>query len=130
MNVIEKKRLRFVNSTSAGLSALENPGSLKALASFRDILDEIQEQTAQEVDLETVTAEGWNLVLYNDEHNTFDHVIEMLISICGHDAMQAEQCALLVHFKGKCTVMAGTYDELEPKCTRLLEADLTAEIEA
>lgn len=80
--------------------------------------------------LETVETAGFNLVLYNDEHNSFDHVIGMLISVCGHDATQAEQCALLVHFKGKCTVLSGTLDELEPKCTKLLDADLTAEIEA
>ena len=62
---------------------------------------------------ETVETAGFNLVLYNDEHNTFDHVIEMLISVQSRSP-QAEQCALLVHFKGKCTVMSGTYDELEP----------------
>tara|TARA_B100001093_G_scaffold515277_1_gene591268 strand:- start:2785 stop:3138 length:354 start_codon:yes stop_codon:yes gene_type:complete len=90
----------------------------------------IDEDVAVDIALDTVTTEGWNLVLYNDEHNTFDHVIEMLISICEHDALQAEQCALMVHFKGKCAVMSGTYDELEPKCSKLLKADLTAEIEA
>lgn len=88
------------------------------------------EEVAVEPVLETVETAGFNLVLYNDEHNTFDHVIDMLVSICGHDALQAEQCALLVHFKGKCAVLSGTYDELEPKCTKLLKADLTAEIEA
>ncbi len=88
------------------------------------------EEVAVDPVLETVDTAGFNLVLYNDEHNTFDHVIEMLVSVCGHDATQAEQCALLVHFKGKCTVLSGTYDELEPKCTKLLDADLTAEIEA
>lgn len=89
-----------------------------------------EHEVAEDIALESVTTEGWNLVLYNDEHNTFDHVIDMLISICKHDALQAEQCALMVHFKGKCSVMSGTYDELEPKCTKLLNADLTAEIEA
>jgi ATP-dependent Clp protease adaptor protein ClpS len=89
-----------------------------------------EEDVAEDIALETVTTEGWNLVLYNDEHNTFDHVIEMLISICNHEALQAEQCALMVHFKGKCAVLSGTYDELEPKCSKLLSADLTAEIEA
>ena len=89
-----------------------------------------EEDVAEDIALETVTTEGWNLVLYNDEHNTFDHVIEMLISICEHQALQAEQCALMVHFQGKCAVLSGTYDELEPKCSKLLSADLTAEIEA
>ncbi|HBL37661.1 MAG TPA: hypothetical protein DDZ19_00960 [Flavobacteriales bacterium] len=89
-----------------------------------------EEQVVSDSLLDTLESEGFNLVLYNDEHNTFDHVINMLVAVCNHDAMQAEQCALMVHFKGKCAVMSGTYDELEPKCTGLLEADLTAEIEA
>ncbi|HBP45316.1 MAG: hypothetical protein CL845_00505 [Crocinitomicaceae bacterium] len=88
------------------------------------------EEVALDPVLETVETAGYSLVLFNDEHNTFDHVIHMLVSICGHDATQAEQCALHVHFKGKCTVLSGTYDELEPKCTKLLDADLTAEIQA
>ena len=90
----------------------------------------VETEVAEETLLDEATADGWQLVLYNDEHNSFDHVIEMLVSVCGHEAAQAEQCALLVHFKGKCTVMSGAYDDLEPKCSKLLSADLTAEIEA
>ena len=97
---------------------------------FSTVHSSTLEEVAVDPVLKTVETAGFNLVLYNDEHNTFDHVIEMLISVCSHDPTQAEQCALLVHFKGKCTVMSGTYDELEPKCTKLLNADLTAEIEA
>jgi len=96
----------------------------------RNFYSSTQEEVATDELQEVMESEGFSLVLYNDEHNTFDHVIEMLIAVCGHDAMQAEQCALLVHFKGKCAVLSGTYDELEPKCTKLLDADLTAEIEA
>lgn len=47
------------------------------------------------------------LVLYNDEVNTFDHVIKSLVEICGHDPIQAEQCAMLVHLKGSCDVKVG-----------------------
>ena len=68
------------------------------------------------------------IVLYNDDVNTFDHVIETLINVCSHTAIQAEQCALLVHYKGKCTVKTGSFDELEPQCSQLLEAGLSAEI--
>ncbi|NCT18814.1 MAG: hypothetical protein COZ75_09590 [Flavobacteriaceae bacterium CG_4_8_14_3_um_filter_34_10] len=68
------------------------------------------------------------IVLFNDEVNTFDHVIEMLIYACEHSPIQAEQCALIVHYKGKCTVKTGIYEELEPRCTLLLEAGLSAEI--
>ena len=68
------------------------------------------------------------IVLYNDDVNTFDHVIECLIKYCDHTAEQAEQCAILVHYKGKCTVKTGSIDELKPQCTALLESGLSAEI--
>ncbi|MBX3101866.1 MAG: ATP-dependent Clp protease adaptor ClpS [Bacteroidetes bacterium] len=68
------------------------------------------------------------LVLYNDEVNTFDWVIECLVDICQHSAEQAEQCALIVHYKGKYAVMHGDYDFLEPRCTALLDRGLSAEI--
>lgn len=69
------------------------------------------------------------LVLFNDEQNTFDFVIESLIKVCKHDPMQAEQCTLIVHFKGKCAVKEGDFDTLEPMCTALLDRGLTAEIQ-
>lgn len=68
------------------------------------------------------------IVLFNDDVNTFDHVIETLIMVCKHSAEQAEQCAILVHYKGKCTVKTGTLKELTPQCSSLLEAGLSAEI--
>lgn len=68
------------------------------------------------------------IVLYNDDVNTFDHVIDTLIRVCSHTSEQAEQCAILVHYKGKCTVKTGSFDELKPQCTQLLEAGLSAEI--
>ena len=68
------------------------------------------------------------IVLFNDDVNTFDHVIETLIRVCDHTDEQANQCALLVHYKGKCIVKTGSYDELEPQCSSLLEAGLSAEI--
>jgi len=66
--------------------------------------------------------------LFNDDVNTFDHVIDSLIEICDHTLEQAEQCALLVHYKGKCTVKTGEYNDLKPRCTRLLTKGLSAEI--
>ena len=68
------------------------------------------------------------IVLFNDEVNTFEHVIETLVHVCKHSYEQAEQCSLLVHYKGKCTVKTGVYEELEPQCTQLLKAGLSAEI--
>jgi ATP-dependent Clp protease adaptor protein ClpS len=67
-------------------------------------------------------------VVFNDDVNTFDHVIATLCNVCGHSPEQAEQCAILVHYKGKCTVKTGSFDELKPQCTQLLEAGLSAEI--
>lgn len=69
------------------------------------------------------------IVLYNDDVNTFDHVIDTLIKVCEHTSEQAEQCAILVHYKGRCTVKTGSYEELKPQCSSLLEAGLSAEIE-
>jgi ATP-dependent Clp protease adaptor protein ClpS len=70
-----------------------------------------------------------DLIVYNDDFNTFDHVIESLIKVCKHEAEQAEQCTWLIHFKGKCQVKRGVYEKLAPMCTALLERGITAEIE-
>ena len=85
-------------------------------------------QTQEDVLTDVLLDNEWHLVLFNDNHNTFDHVIESLMSICGHDALQAEQCAMIVHFKGKCTVKSGDYDELAPIHQSLSEKDLTVEL--
>jgi ATP-dependent Clp protease adaptor protein ClpS len=54
------------------------------------------------------------LILYNDDVNSFDFIIESLIEVCDHDAVQAEQCAMVAHFKGKCGIKFGTLSELTP----------------
>lgn len=69
-----------------------------------------------------------SIILFNDDVNTFDWVIESLMDVCGHTAEQAEQCAWITHLKGKCEVKNGTYEELEPICTDLLNRGLSAEI--
>ena len=68
------------------------------------------------------------IVLFNDDVNTFDHVIQTLVDACNHTFEQAEQCSLLVHYKGKCTVKTGPYEDLKPRCSKLLQAGLSAEI--
>ena len=92
----------------------------------------VEEETLvdEDVALDEAVSGGWHIVLYNDDHNTFDHVINCLVDICGHDALQAEQCAMVVHFKGKCTVKSGEYDELAPIFKSLSEKDLTVELNA
>lgn len=69
------------------------------------------------------------IVLHNDDVNTFEHVIRCLVEICGHDPIQAEQCAHIVHYNGKCSVKRGTFDQLEPRCTALLDHGLSAAIQ-
>lgn len=68
------------------------------------------------------------IVLYNDEVNTFDDVIEALIEICDHKLEQAQQCAMITHYKGKCEVLSGSLDDLRPKCDALQRRGLSAEI--
>jgi ATP-dependent Clp protease adaptor protein ClpS len=70
-----------------------------------------------------------SIVLYNDDHNTFYHVIECLMAYCEHAPIQAEQCTLIIHHNGKCSVKNGVYDKLKPICEALLEQGLTAKIE-
>jgi ATP-dependent Clp protease adaptor protein ClpS len=87
-----------------------------------------QEKTSEELLLQEEVSTQNEIVLYNDEVNTFDHVIETLIYACEHTSEQAEQCSLIVHYKGKCTVKTGLYDDLKPRCSMLLDAGLSAEI--
>jgi ATP-dependent Clp protease adaptor protein ClpS len=69
-----------------------------------------------------------DLILFNDDHNTFDHVIESLIEVCGHDQHQAEQCATIAHYNGKCGVKSGTYHELRPVFEEMTNRRLTVSI--
>ncbi|MFT5215417.1 MAG: ATP-dependent Clp protease adaptor protein ClpS [Glaciecola sp.] len=87
-----------------------------------------KEKVKEEVLVDALEQSLNEIVLYNDDVNTFDHVIDTLIYACEHDPEQAEQCAILVHYKGRCTVKTGVYDELEPRCSMLIEAGLSAEI--
>lgn len=69
------------------------------------------------------------LVLHNDDYHTFDYVIDALIEICDHDLPQAEQCTLLVHYKGKCDVKKGSFSYLRPMKNALSQKDLKATID-
>ena len=88
--------------------------------------EQLIEEVLSEV-LNNVTG-GATLILYNDDVNTFDHVIDCLVRICKHDELQAEQCALLVHFKGKCDVKHGERADLMAMCQALLDEGLSATI--
>ena len=77
---------------------------------------------------EEVAVEESSLVIYNDDFNTFEHVIETLIRVCKHTQEQAEQCTWLIHYKGKCSVKNGPYEILVPMKNAILEAGIDAKI--
>jgi ATP-dependent Clp protease adaptor protein ClpS len=87
-----------------------------------------KEKLSEELLLEEEVVKQNEIVLFNDDVNTFDHVIDTLIYACDHTPEQAEQCSIIVHYKGKCTVKTGPYDDLKPRCSKLLQAGLSAEI--
>ena len=88
-----------------------------------DVLEDI------EIDLDELLDEHSRLVVYNDDVNTFDWVIDSLVEIIGHDTVQAEQLAMLIHFKGKATVKSGPHEELQPLKDGLTDRELSAVIE-
>jgi ATP-dependent Clp protease adaptor protein ClpS len=87
-----------------------------------------QEEVLVDVLEATETVDVMDLVVFNDDVNTFDHVIDTLIRVCGHSPEQAEQCTMLIHFKGKCTVRTGTFDFLKPLREAICEAGIDARI--
>ena len=74
--------------------------------------------------------ESGSLILYNDDINTFEHVIKSLVEVCGHDAVQAEQCALIVHFKGSCEVKLGVVEVLNAMSRSLNSKGLNSKVES
>ncbi|TPV34082.1 ATP-dependent Clp protease adaptor ClpS [Paucihalobacter ruber] len=87
-----------------------------------------KEKLLEDLLLEEDTVKQNEIILFNDDVNTFDHVINTLIHACDHTPEQAEQCSIIVHYKGKCTVKTGPYEDLKPRCSKLLQAGLSAEI--
>ncbi len=83
-----------------------------------DVLDEVDVRDT----------EGHHLVIFNDDVNTFDHVIATLIEVVGHTPEQAEQCTMLIHYKGKCRVKSGTWEELVPIRQEVCRRGLSAEV--
>lgn len=87
------------------------------------------EETESDILTDLTGFEDYTLILYNDDVNTFEHVINCLVKYCQHDVIQAEQCAWIVHTKGKCNVKSGGFNLLEPICTALSDQGLSAQIE-
>ena len=86
-------------------------------------------KTNKETDLLTSFEEPCNLIVWNDEVNTFEWVIDTLIEVCGHSYEQAEQCSYIIHFQGKYAVKKGSYDELKPMCDAITERAIGATVE-
>ena len=80
-------------------------------------------------DVETLTVDPYQLIVWNDDVNTFEWVIETLVDVCGHSYEQAEQCAYIIHFNGKYAVKKGSYENLRPKCDAILERGINATVE-
>ena len=83
----------------------------------------------EETDTLTTTESYCNLIVWNDDVNTFDWVIETLVEVCGHSAEQAEQCAIFIDAKGKYAVKEGSYEILKPQCDAITERSIGATIE-
>jgi ATP-dependent Clp protease adaptor protein ClpS len=89
---------------------------------------EYQEDELVEVLDAVETTDLMDLVVFNDDVNTFEHVTRTLIKVCQHTPEQAEQCTLIIHYKGKCQVKKGTFDFLRPMREAICEAGIDARI--
>ncbi|MEZ4973220.1 MAG: ATP-dependent Clp protease adaptor ClpS [Cyclobacteriaceae bacterium] len=91
---------------------------------------EMSYKEQEEVDvLESVeTTDMKGLVVFNDDFNTFEHVIQTLINVCNHSPQQAEQCTWIIHYRGKCTVKTGSFEELQPQRQAICERGIDAKI--
>lgn len=83
----------------------------------------------EDTDVLTSLDEPYSLIVWNDEVNTFEWVIETLVEVCGHSAEQAEQCAYIIHFQGKYAVKQGSYDDLKPQCEAITDRGIGATLE-
>jgi ATP-dependent Clp protease adaptor protein ClpS len=86
-------------------------------------LDEVEVLLEELVDIEES-----ELVVFNDDFNTFEHVTKILIKVCKHTHEQAEQCTMIIHYKGKCAVKKGSKEKLKPMCQAILDAGIQAAI--
>ena len=88
-----------------------------------------KEKVLEEVLVEESVSFNNEIILYNDEVNTFEWVIETLVEVCKHSVEQAEQCAYIIHFKGKYSVKQGSYEDLKPMCDAITERGIGATVE-
>jgi ATP-dependent Clp protease adaptor protein ClpS len=90
-------------------------------------MPQYKEWELEEVDV--IDLETHHLVVFNDDVNTFDHVIETLIDVCNHTPEQAEQCTIIIHYKGKCTVKEGEFEKLCAMRNAICDRGISAEVQ-
>lgn len=86
-------------------------------------------ETLFDEQIDEIVVDKYDLVIYNDDHNTFEFVIDTLIEVCGHSLLQAEQCTLLIHYKGKCAVKSGDFDMIASMRNDICRRGISAEVE-
>lgn len=89
----------------------------------------MKEQNDKDYNSFSIPKKLHKLMVLNDNKNSFDWVIQSLVEVCQHQLLQAEQCAMLVHFKGECDVKSGEFDEILSRYNELKERGLTVEIQ-
>lgn len=89
----------------------------------------IKEKTQISNNPDADSTSKYQLILFNDDFNTFDYVVETLVDICNHEPLQAEQCAWIAHYRGKCTVKQGDKTVLKPMYNSINKRGLIAEIQ-
>jgi len=85
-----------------------------------EVLEQVVEEKKEEI------VDQKELIVLNDDYNTFDHVINTLVKVCKHTAEQAEQCTMIIHYKGRCSVKRGTFEELKPQKDAIADAGIGA----
>jgi ATP-dependent Clp protease adaptor protein ClpS len=91
--------------------------------------EDVRPFEAEDVDVLIDEETPYHLIVWNDEVNTFEWVIETLVEVCKHSYEQAEQCAYIIHFRGKYAVKHGSYEELKPLCDAITERGIGATVE-
>lgn len=90
---------------------------------------DISSDSWQETELLTAIEETCSLIVWNDEVNTFEWVIETLVEVCGHSYEQAEQCSYIIHCNGKYAVKQDSYEKLKPLCDAITDRGISATVE-
>ena len=94
-----------------------------------NVFNQTKPHQSEETDVLVDELIPFQLIVWNDEVNTFEWVIETLIQVCGHSQEQAEQCSYIIHFQGKYAVKEGSYEELKPMCDAITERGIGATVE-